>query len=110
MVEDHENKMKSFHFGSDRMFHLIEGEYLLLFSHYSGKNVSGQHRTALFYFLNELKNPLRSQPCLQYLCYSAPEVPYGDVSKTQDRRQIKLYFLCVFLALVEMKVSHTTQT
>lgn len=53
----------------------------------------------LFCFPNELKNPLCSQLYLQYLCYSAPEVPYGAVSKTQDRRQTKLYFFVCFLLL-----------
>lgn len=65
------------------------------FYHYSGKNVSGQHRSAPVYFPNELKNPLHSQLYLQYLCYSAPEVPYGAVSETQDRKQIKLLFCFV---------------
>lgn len=77
------------------MFRLIEGEYLLLFSHYSGKIFQVNKEQLLFCFPNELKNPLHSQLYLQYLGYSAPEVPYGAVSKTQDRRQIKLQFLCV---------------
>lgn len=90
------------------MFQLIEGKYLLLFSHYGGKNVSGQHRTALFCFPNELKNPLRSQLYLQYLCYSAPEAPYGAVSKTQDRRQIKLYFFGVSCSCGDESETHLT--
>lgn len=92
------------------MFQLIEGEYLLPFSHYSGKNVSGQHRTALFCFPNELKNPLRSQLYLQYLCYSAPEISYGAVSKTQARRQIKLYFLCTSCSCRDESEPHLTNT
>lgn len=92
------------------MFQLIEGEYLLLFSRYSGKIFQVNTEQLLFCFLNELKNPLHSQLYLQYLDYSAPEGSYGAVCKTQDRNILNLTFLCVFLAVVEREVSHTSQT
>lgn len=95
MVEYCGNKMTAFILGQT-MFRLIEGEYLLLFSHYGGKIFQVNTEQLLFCFPNELKNPLHSQLHLQYLGYSAPEVPHGAVSKTRGRRQIKPYlFLCV---------------
>lgn len=93
-----EKKMKAFILGQTSCFSWLKVS-ICSFSLITVEKMFQVNTEQLFCFPNELKNPLGSQLYLQYLCYSAPEVPYGAVSKTQDRRQIKLYFFMCFLLL-----------